>query len=182
MKKIFIFLLLIFGIASVFSQNVPVKGGKIIYSEVVTTQNQLNASTLYLNAEKWMTTTFLKGKNMIINEDKEKSVIVAKGTFPVKHRGLGKDVDSGNITYIVTIEARDGRYKYVFSDFYHVGTDQVLDFGACDKMVDTKRKVWGISMQGYFNYYLEQLDKQIKPLVNSLKESMKSEEFINEEW
>lgn len=69
---------------------------------------------------------------------------------------------------------KDGKYKYEITEFYHTGESKVESYGNCEDMIHTQKKVMGMSYQKTFDYYLLQLDTNIKQTISSLKMSMKT--------
>ena len=105
-------------------------------------------------------------------EDKESGKIVGKALMQVYH----KNRQDGYINYTISIQVKDGRYKYEFTDFYHTGQNlsggSIPDFGLCEKMINSSDKYFGISMQKNYNSCLCQLDNNIRGLISDLKAAM----------
>ncbi|GAB6121023.1 DUF4468 domain-containing protein [Dysgonomonas termitidis] len=108
MRKVLLILLLFATIASK-SQNidcqkiVPFKDGRVFYEGVVIVDNASSA-TLYSNAKLWLGKTFVISKD-VVQSEVVNSVIVAKGIIDKIY------------TFTLTIQFKDGRYKYEISDF-----------------------------------------------------------------
>jgi len=174
-----VFLILFIGISITYGQketpNLPIDSqtNKISYSEVVNVDSLSKKQELYSRAREWFARAFKSSTNVIQMEDKENGKIVGKALMQVYHKALGSNYPSGCINYTVSIYLKDGRYKYQFSDFYHSGSGNVPDYGPCEQMISTTRKTMGMSYQKTFNYYLYQMDNDIKDLILSLKLAMK---------
>ena len=181
MKKIILPLLLIISI-SAFSQapDLPLKDGKIIYTEVVSIEGR-NQDELYASAREWIAKAFNSANNVIQMEDKDNGKIVGKALNSVTHRGLGLEHPSGEIHYTISIASKDGRYKYEITDFYHTGNGTgVPDYGNCESFIEPERRIY----RKAFHHYLTQLDDNTKLLIASLKQSMESDkvESVTEDW
>ncbi|WP_352422269.1 DUF4468 domain-containing protein [Proteiniphilum sp.] len=115
MKKVlFLALTALFTINPVFSQEekicdlIPSKNGKVFYTEVVNVENSKSIE-LYNNAKMWIASTFKSAKS-VIQSDVEGTSIVVKGRLNY--------VTDGDSPFILTIQFKDGRYKYELTDLY----------------------------------------------------------------
>jgi hypothetical protein len=150
---------------------------KITYSEVVYIDSLTNKLELFSRAREWFAKAYKSSTDVIQMEDKESGKIVGKALMQVYHRALGSNYPSGYINYTISIYMKDGRYKYEITDFHHTGQyvsggNRISDYGVCEKMINTKDKTMGISYQKTYNYYLYQMDKNIKNLIIELKDAM----------
>jgi hypothetical protein len=75
------------------------------------------------------------------------------------------------------------------TDFYHTGQyvgsgNSIPDYGACEDMINTTRKTMGISYQKTFNYYLTQMDENVKGIIIDLRATMskKAADKKNDDW
>lgn len=105
-RLLFIFFIIISG--NSYSQGficdkIPAKNGRVHYEGVVMVDS-VPSSILYNNAQLWIGKTFVSPKDVIQNEVSN-SLIVVKGI-----------IDKTN-TFVLTIQFKDGRYKYEISDF-----------------------------------------------------------------
>lgn len=162
---------------------------KITYSEVIYVDSSANKQELFSKARAWMTKAYKSSTDVILIEDKEAGKIVSKALMPVFHRVLGTESLNGHINYTISIYVKDGRYKYEITDFFHTGQvisdgSRTADLGVCEKMINTTEKAMGISLQKMYNYYLYQLDNNIKALVADLKTAMatKASSIKNDNW
>ncbi len=167
--------------------------GNIIYSEVVYVDSIINKQILFSNAREWFAKTYKSSTDVIQMEDKESGKIVGKALMLVYHKAFGSNYPSGYINYTISLYIKDGRYKYEITNFYHTGQyvsaggtaygSVIPDYGSCDKMINTTDKVMGMSYQKTYNYYLYQMDNNIKDLILNLKENMKvSTNIKKDEW
>ena len=157
----------------------------ITYTEVVHVDTSINKLESYSRAREWFAKQYKSSTNVIQMDDKESGKIVGKALMQVYHRALGSNHPSGYINYTISIYLKDGRYKYEITNFYHTGQyvgdgNRIDDYGPCEDMIHTKKKIMGMSYQKTFNYYLLQLDDNIKLLIVSLKNSMNTKAIDND--
>jgi hypothetical protein len=127
MKKILLFVWLFTITALVFSQNLPVdsKTGKITYLEVVDATG-MSAKDLYKAAKDWGTSQGYK----IQKEDEATGEIVFEAALPVEYAGVKGKPETGNVNHTFSVFCKDGKYRYIVTDFVHEGADKdVADGG-----------------------------------------------------
>jgi hypothetical protein len=156
---------------------IDISTNKITYSEVIFVDSLANRQELFSRAREWFARTYKSSTNVIQMEDKESGKIVGKALMQVFHKALGHNYESGYINYTILIYTKDGKYKYEITDFYHTGqlvsgANSIPDFGICEKMINTTDKSMGVSYQKTYNYYLYQMDNNIKDLIADLKAAM----------
>lgn len=191
MKKLFILL----GVAvmahlslSAQTPELPIVDGRINYTAVITVDNILSKSDLYTRARQWFAKTYKSASSVIQMEDRESGTIVGKALMQVHHKAMGGLVESGHISYTLSVYVKDGRYKYEITDFHHTGQlirggNRIPDYGACEDMINTTRKTMGISYQKTFDFYLEQMRDNITYLIADLNSTMKQpQNNINDNW
>jgi hypothetical protein len=88
---------------------------KITYSEVVKTDSSLNKKKLFTMAQQLCNTR----ENITINSAEDfifefKTQVTVK--YPSNIQGMNHQ---GTVEYITNIACRDGRYKYIITDFVH---------------------------------------------------------------
>jgi len=152
---------------------------KITYSEVVYVDSLTNKQELFSRAREWFAKAYKSSTNVIQMDDKESGKIVGKALMQVYHKALGSNYPSGYINYTISIYIKEGRYKYEITDFYHTGqfvgsSSRIPDYGICEKMINTTDKTMGTSHQKTYNYYLYQMDINVKELISDLKAAMSS--------
>lgn len=90
---------------------------KINFSEVIKVDNA-DAKTLYSRAKLFVANSFKSAKDVTQLEDDATNTIVGKGIFVENIANLGQRGD-GYVSFKFSIECRDKRYKYSFTDFEH---------------------------------------------------------------
>jgi len=97
-------------------QGLPLdQDGRISYIEVVTLKD-IPQGELYSRALLWYRSNFRAAEDVISRAVKEEGVIIARCSIPVTY----KQLDGGSVLFTLTLECRDGRYRYQFTDFTHV--------------------------------------------------------------
>ncbi len=95
----------------------------------------------------------------------------------VRIYGTAKDgtkTMSGLVNYDLTVEVKDGRYRYTFTRF----AIKAQSFQPIEPWLDATQKEWFPAR--YDN--LREVDQQIKEIIASLKEGMKPKEIKKDEW
>ena len=163
--------------------NLPIDSltAKIVYSEVIHVDSLVMKQELFSKAREWFAKAYKSSTNVIQMEDKESGKIVGKALMQVYY----KNRQDGYINYTISIQVKNGRYKYEVTDFYHTGQGgSIPDFGLCEKMINSSDKYFGISMQKNYNSCLYQMDKNIKDLISDLKSAMatKPQNLAKDKW
>lgn len=138
---------------------------KITYSEVIKLDSTIRKADLYSRAMEWFAKTYISSNEVIQMADREEGRIIGKAVMKVYYKSMGREYPS-KLRYTVSIFVKQGRYKYEITDFIHETE------GPCEEMIDSKKKVMGISMQRNYNFYLSQLDEYAKGLIQDIKMSM----------
>lgn len=162
---------------------------RITYAEIVSVDSTISKNELYSRGREWFAKAYKSSTDVIQMDDKESGKIVGKALMQVYHKALGSNYKSGYINYTISLYFKDGRYKYEVTNFHHTGQyvgdgNSIPDYGPCEDMINTTRKTMGISYQKTFNYYLTQMDENVKGLIADLKATMskKAEERKKDDW
>lgn len=162
---------------------------RITYSEVITVDSSTTKNELYSRGREWFAKAYKSSTDVLQMDDKESGKIVGKALMQVYHKALGSNYKSGYINYTISLYLKEGRYKYEITNFHHTGQyvgdgNSIPDYGACEDMINTTKKTMGVSYQKTFNYYLVQVDQNIKDLISDLKVTMsrKTEEKKKDDW
>jgi hypothetical protein len=115
------FLLISISVVSQGSFNFPFNEfGRVEYRDVVELDS-MSKEQLFTNAKQWITRTYGDYKKVLQNEDKENGVINIKakidGGFSETQFMSLLLYNGWQVEYILTIECKDNRYRYTFSDF-----------------------------------------------------------------
>jgi hypothetical protein len=112
MKYLFYILLLIIP-GLVYAQTLPIgEQGKVTFYEVVKADS-LKADVLYSNAKNW-----LQSRGYTLTEiDSVRGRLIANNAFPVYDKGYVTKKMHGKVGYQLSIEVKEGKYRYEFTDF-----------------------------------------------------------------
>ncbi len=161
---------------------------RITYTEVIVVDSSLSKNELYSNAREWFAKTYNSSLSVIQMDDKELGKIVGKASIPVHFTSLGMMIEGGFIHYTISLQLKDGRYKYEITDFNHVGTyvngKKEPDGGRCEDIISEEKTFWGNSYRRTYEKYLFQMNENILSLILNLKENMnKSNGNLNkDDW
>ena len=117
MKRSLILVALSFLFAQSFSQSLPVneKTGKITYMDVVNS-GSLKPQQLYDIVKEFVAS---KGFENTIDEAGSKLKYDAK--FKLSYPGVKSSLEDGFVKFTFTADLKDGKYRYILTDFVHVG-------------------------------------------------------------
>ncbi len=146
--------------------------GKVIYEGVVEVDSN-SADQLYAKAKLWLANSFVKSKNVIDLDDPTSKTIVANGNAPVIIMGnLGKE-DGGYVSFKLSLFFKDGRYKYVLTNFEHVYNGGKAGYGSGGN-IENETPACGkfyLTMKNW-NRIKEQTNEFAIGIVNSLQTDM----------
>ena len=161
--KNFILATFLFSSISSFSQDslsgiLPLENGKVTYTGVVQVDS-FTINQLYFLAQKWFVKTYKSANDVVQLADKEYAQLIGKGNFKIDYF-----TKEPYINQTVSIFVKDGRYKYIISDFYYSDNDgkkfAIEDF---PKSWIGKKKLF------------EKVDAETKLLIASLYVFMKTQ-------
>ena len=166
------------------AQTLPVDPAtnQIAYSEVVDVPG-VSKADLYVRAGTWFSRTFRSAKSVLELQDKEAGKLIGNGSIPVTIKvPIVGATDAGSVAATITIQCKDGKYKYSFENLTHsrpfgANTQQWVDGGPLEQ---EKPKV-GMMMRPSkreWSSIKESVDKDIKGMIDGLKKNMaKSDDF-----
>lgn len=149
--------------------NLPIDSStnKVTYYEVVKVDTALKKDILFLNAEKWTE------RNLQVEELKADShKILCVGTMLMTESKGILEKNSGRFTYEFIIEIKDGRYRYMFTNFvynkYTVDKNGKKQYEHHKKIEEPKAAGWN----KLWYRHKATLDLKIKAMITDLKENM----------
>lgn len=141
MKNVFFFIVVLLGfqIAQANSSIVEMpqidesatqrpQSGGVLGNEFEVVQTQLSKSELWINAKKWISSSFENYKYTVDMEDKDSGTIILKFTSSSDYAG------SIYVNYVINatlkIDIRDKKYRYTFSDVqYSIEPSRIVSLG-----------------------------------------------------
>jgi hypothetical protein len=180
MKKYLFLTILVMFFNNLYSQNS--KDSLISFSKVVVVDSDITAEELYDRARTWFAIAFKDGKEVVQLEDKEQFKLIGKGGFKYNPRVyIGSDGSRGYVSYTITIQVKDNRYRYILTNFYHEGNtvNQAGQFSfgyissseECTTDIAMTSKSWRNKVWKDIKI---DIDNNAKQLISSLEKSMKT--------
>lgn len=142
--------------------------GLITYSEVV--QVSGTAAELYKKGLKWFNTFYKNPSAVIKSRDEAQAKISGKPKFRIyiDDPNAGVRSNAGTVMYNITLQCKDGRYKYDISKLIWVRSSPF----PVEKWIAENKKKYNYA---YANY-LVQTDQYMKDLIAKLKQHMAATE------
>jgi hypothetical protein len=173
MKKLLFILVALLPI-SVFAQgksDLPIDTvtHKISY-QLVQLLPSLKQKQLYLNAKEWLIKKFVSSKDVTQLDDQQSGKIIAEG-YSIFDQISGATIFKMKLWYTATFLLRDGKYKFILTDFRFQLPDD-------DSKINAEGKVWPEmnNIIGIAN--LHAIERAWKDFSTSLNDSMsKKDDF-----
>jgi hypothetical protein len=156
MKHIFLLIAISISHYSYSQLNYDTVKNELSYSEVVQSPNN-NANQLYSNIYEWFAKTYNSANNVIQLNDKENGKIIGKGGFtiiPIHQWGNIKTPQTFFVNYTLTVQIKDGRFKYDFSNITVKPIQSTATFG----------------IETYYNIDKEKLKEETAKVVKNEKQ------------
>jgi hypothetical protein len=157
---------------------VPIKENSIYYEEVVKVDSVLKKDALYQKTKLWVAQNFVTTGNFnpIQYEDRDNGIITIRIPLKQFESNFFIHVYFVNVSTVGTIQLKDGKYKYTFTDFlynslgdYTVNGEEVKEDGSGEDLV--RMALSGASKKLYINN-LNQIDNQMTMIIESLKNAL----------
>lgn len=117
--------------SSVFSQSLKTDSNRLLYVQEIVEVSNLTASDLYFNAKIFAANNFKDYKSVVQLEDSSRKIIFIKGNLPLEIENENKKITNpGYISFKLTIECREKKYRYTINEFYHVFFYRDMDLSA----------------------------------------------------
>lgn len=139
--------------------------GKITYAKVTEVTGE-KSGTLFQRALSWANTFYKNPGDVIREKDSVAGKIVCKARFKISNPAdkKGFATDAGNVMYTLTLQFKDGRYRYELTDFNW----KQQSYYACERWTDKTKA----SYEPQFDYYLEQVNSTATEVLKKLEKSM----------
>ncbi len=179
-----LFLSLIFGLWSVmlFAQESPI-ANPLTYSEVIHVDG-VSADELFTKGRAWFATAYNDSKSVL--QMAENSRLIGKAVQPFSlYGGFAAGNLTVRVTYDLSIECRDGRYKYTIDNVIAKSSSGWANFGPITTAENYKEKGAGAKTM---NKLWKDLKSEFSAfqliLITSLKDAMKNNprQVAEEDW
>ncbi len=161
----------------------------VTYENVIVTDSTLSKESLYNRGHNWVVSIFKNPQKVIQLNDKNEGQIVCKGNFEYNQKKFiwgGSETTKGFINFTIKLFFKDGRYKYVFTDFIHEPLKDGNSFGVITTDDEYSGKMSLTSKQWrkwIWGDIKEQIDLNVKSIEASLLEAMnKKAELEKQDW
>ncbi len=153
----------------------------LTYSNVVKVDTTISAQQLYLRCRSWFAESYKNSQDVIQMDDKENGKIIGKGNLEFFSKiFVGSSCTKGWIRYTISVQVKDGRYKYEITNFNHEGNRyndcDDLSFGLLTTSIDCPDSIKKGLGKGWSNKVWkeikESIDNNIIVLIKSLNNSM----------
>ena len=147
---------------------------KITYKEVVTQEG--NPGYLYDKAIQWFSFYYLRPASVFSVQDRVNGKVEGLGRLRVYNNDTktGTHTDGGIVTYLIKIEFKDNRYRYIVTDF----NLKLASRFPIEKWMNKEDPLYNPN----WDAYLYQVDTTVQRLVSTLKEKMKPTVVKKDEW
>jgi hypothetical protein len=175
--------ILIFSSLLIFGQT------PLTFEDVVSLEESIKKESLYNRGNHWVIEVFKNPQKVIQLTDKEGGQMICKGNFGYKASNplwMGAYNTEGVINFTIKLFFKEGRYKYVITDFVHEplrsgfqGFGLITTDDECpitEKLGTSKwrKKVWDdIKMK---------IDEEVPGIIDSLKDAMKEKTEQEDDW
>lgn len=183
MKKLITIVVTLLPLLSISQSNQP-----ITFTEVVKIDSA-DHTELFNRARSWFNTTFKSSKDVLNISDKETGELAGKGlTQFYSNSGLGASAVKGVLRFSITVQVKDGRYKYIITKFIHESNGpptNSYDFGliteeeTCPYKIPMTPKKWRNKVWAELQ---ENSKREAELLIESLKIAMNTSTFNNDNW
>ena len=161
---------------------------KLTYTEVVKVDS-VSKTELFQRARAWFNTAFISSQNVLNIQDKESGELGGSAVIPYESGVyVGSAGTRGRIRFTLSVTAKDGRYKYEFTNFSHTGTATSLtkpyDFGlitqdeTCPYHLPGGTESWNTKV---WKDIKKTIDRDIQPLIVDLKSKM-NVPVVKKDW
>jgi hypothetical protein len=138
--------------------------GRVVFRQTVLVDS-CSKTVLYDRARAWAARTY----RTIQLQDSEAGRIIAIGTHSISVESmLGTALPFGFVRHTLTIDIKDGRYRYTFTDFEHEYPTRKDRIGG----VLEREKPQSSGMTGTWKEIKKQTFTNINQLINELKKEM----------
>jgi hypothetical protein len=161
----------------------------LTFEDVVTIDSTLMQESLYNRGHNWVVSIFKNPQKVIQLDDKQGGQIICKGNFAYNQKKFiwgGSETTKGYINFTIKLFFKNGRYKYVFTDFIHEPINDGNSFGVIttEEEYPGKMSLTSKSWRKWiWDDIKEQIDLNVKIFEASLLEEMnKKSELENNNW
>jgi hypothetical protein len=184
MQKILFIIPIVLITSSVRGQILPIDSitHQITYSGIVVVDSS-SADLLFDRAKEWFVHSFNSANDVVQMEDKERKKIIGKGKFDVvtSYMSSLSTNSLGYVKFSVEIQAKEGRYRYVITDFWHEQGSSKANTPNDLRLVRPGGGVLTMGMKNW-NGIKSQMNDFVLLLIKNLKDSMSKDISGPNDW
>jgi len=184
MKRLLTIIIIMFAIdASAQTWPIDKETNKFTFTEVINVDSATK-NDLYLRAREWFAKTYNNSKEVIQVDDKDAGKIYGRGAISVFVTQIGIPHDNGLVYYDISINVKDGRYKYTLTNFYHDATTAEKGVGSGGALENEKPACggWGMFQKSWDTIKSKSNAKTLL-IIDDLKQYMaKAKPSPKETW
>lgn len=163
----------------------------IFQRDSVIQAQHLTAEQIFDGVKNSFVSLFKHANDVIQIEDKEKGNIVGKFTFPLKIGNMTFGEGSGQVSAVIDVRIREGRFKVTLRDFIHTSNSrQYSDWWSMGVVKETIPEEWQkggkwVQKRGVYKSLLPACEEYSDTVINFLSESLQSynpASEAEEEW
>ncbi len=138
---------------------------KITYAKVVELKGK-GPGDLYHNALLWANSYYKNPGDVIRERDSVNGKIVCKARFKIMNPPdkKGFAAEAGNVMYTLTLQFKEGRYRYEMTDFNW----KQQSYYACERWMDKAKA----SYEPRFDFFIEQIHTKALEVTTNLEKNM----------
>lgn len=145
----------------------------VTYQDVV--KQEGTPQVLFDRAMVWVKKYYKNTSEVIKSSDREKGVIEMRSSVRIFSKQKDGTMLPKNVVYYnFKLECRDNRYRYTITNF----NEKATSAAPIENWFKTDSPYWSPSQYEWLN----QIDEQVKSLINSLEEGMLPVEEVKDEW
>lgn len=149
------------------------KSQLITYQDVV--QENATAKVLYDRALKWVKSFYHNPSEVIKSQDATNYVLKMRSSVRIySHQKDGSKLTKNVVYYNFTLQCREGRYRYIITDF----NEKATAASPIEKWMNPEDPKW--DPECYVN--LQEVDEQIRALIDSLMDGMLPDVDQEDDW
>jgi len=149
----------------------PLKDGKVTYVGVVEIEG-VTQKELHKRANFWFAKTYKSSQDVIQMDTEEQ--IISKGFYTIRAGGSGLGGYEMQVWNTLTIQFKDGKYRYIVEDF--IGKNEQWDL-----LIELWNGTWNEKIRNKRNAKVyPEVNEGMLNILASLKKEMS--ETINDDW
>ncbi len=139
------------------------------YSEVVKVDSILKKDQLYSLFMEWVAKNYVSANSVIQYQDKLEGKIIVKGLFKVYLNAPITNIneEAGYVSHTLSIQVKDGRFKYVIEDLFYDGNARYPGKANVDEV-----KTPGTLTKTQWLKIKEQVNSEVENTIKSLKSAV----------